>query len=409
MKGKTLRPLGTLVLATAAALWLAPAAANAAAPKGAYLLIEADSGAVLEAKNATHPWYPASLTKVMTAYLVFQEIAEGRLALDQKVRVSAEAVAQPAIKLGLGLDKMVPVKLLLEAMILRSSNDAAVVLAEAVSGNETVFATAMTRKARRLGMSETIFTNATGLPDTDQVTTARDLAILAQAVIADFPEHFGLFSEHQFTLNRRSRPSINGWLRGYPGAEGFKTGFTCGSGYNLLSAATRDGRRLIAVVLGARSSGARNGRMTKLLNDGFAGAPAGDAEQLEALPGTPGGTPPYVLAAGQCSVAPSRDRLLVTDGRLPGWGLVFGTYITKAKASARIKENQAALEEVLKKGRPAIVTKKQKLKGPQRYSALLVGLKEDDAGQACQHLRTMEIYCVALPPKLLNNPKAYWR
>ena len=258
-----------IALALAAVLWAGSAQAAQKPPKSAVLLVEDATGAVLEAENATHLWYPASLTKVMTAYLVFEALADGRLALDQKVPVSEHAVAQPPTKLGLGLGKNVRVKLLLEVMIVRSANDAAVVLAEAVSGSEAAFAQAMTRKARALGMSQTVFTNASGLPDEGQFTTARDMVILARAVIRDFPERYAFFAKPHFILRKRVRPTTTGWLRAYPGAEGIKSGFTCGSGYNLLSAAERDGRRLIGVVLGGRNSGVRNARMTKLMDKGF--------------------------------------------------------------------------------------------------------------------------------------------
>ena len=176
-----------LAIVIAAALWCGPATAHESKVHTAALLVDATSGQVLEAENANHLWYPASLTKVMTAYLVFEALADGRLALDQKVPVSKEAAAQPPTKLGLGVGKKVRVALLLETMIVRSSNDAAVVLAEAVSGSEEAFARAMTRKARSLGMTQTFFANATGLPDEAQVTTARDMVILARALLANLP------------------------------------------------------------------------------------------------------------------------------------------------------------------------------------------------------------------------------
>ena len=397
-----------IALALAAVLWAGSVQAAQNPPKSAVLLVEDATGVVLEAENATHLWYPASLTKVMTAYLVFEALADGRLALDQKVPVSEYAVAQPPTKLGLGLGKNVRVKLLLEVMIVRSANDAAVVLAEAVSGSEAAFAQAMTRKARALGMSQTVFTNASGLPDEGQFTTARDMVILARALIRNFPERYAFFAKPHFILRKRVRPTTTGWLRAYPGAEGIKSGFTCGSGYNLLSAAERDGRRLIGVVLGGRNSGVRNARMTKLMDRGF-GTPAlpQAAMHLEALPATPSGPAPYILPGRKCPAAPAIGTASATDGTLPGWGLVFGSFMNKTKASAAIAENRKALREVVEHGHPAIIAKTRP--GPQRYAALLVGLREGDAGQACQHLRTQGIYCLAVPPKLLNSPHALWR
>jgi D-alanyl-D-alanine carboxypeptidase len=367
-------------------------------------VVDETTGAVLEAENATHLWYPASLAKVMTAYLVFEAIADGRLDLDEEVPVSEHAAAQPPSKLGLGRGKKVSVRHLLDAMIVRSANDAAVVLAEAVSGSETAFAAAMTRKARALGMTQSVFRNASGLPDNKQVTTARDMLILARALIAIFPDRFGLFGKQQFMLGERTHSTVNGWLQGYSGAEGIKTGFTCGSGYNLLSSAKRDGRRLIALILGAKSAGERNNRMTKLMNAGFAKVQTSTeaAPVLDELPTEQSRTVPYVLPAGKCASTP-----VIGGGHLPGWGVVFGSFVSEARANETIKRNRKVLKSVARQGQPAIIPKARE--SVQRYSALLVGLKQAEAGQACQRLRTMGVYCLALPPKRLNNQKAIWR
>lgn len=385
-----------------------PAAAQAATPKGASLVIEATSGAVISAENATHPWHPASLTKMMTAYMVFDALADGRLKLDQKVPVSRHAAAQPPTKLGLGRGKEVPVKVLLEALIVRSANDAAVVLAEAVAGDETVFAAAMTRKARALGMYASRFMNASGLPDPDQIVTARDMAILTRALINDFPERFALFSKTQFVLGGRVRPTTNGWMAGYSGADGMKTGFTCGSGYNLVGTVERDGRRLIAVVLGGKTSGARNARMTRLMNAAFAEpvTPTESSLQMRALPKVAKAAAPYVLPAGQCAVAPAVGTA-ATDRKLPGWGLVLGSFASKAEAQAVIKGHQKSLKDVTKRGRAAVVAKLRH--DPQLYTALLVDLDQQAAGQACKHLWSLGSYCLTVPPKLLNNPDTLWR
>ena len=404
-----MRRLLRLAMAIAAALWGGPVLAHDAKSQSAVLLVDDATGEVLEAENETHLWYPASLTKVMTAYLVFEALADGRLTLDQKIPVSEHAVAQPPTKLGLGRGKRVRVKLLLEAMIVRSSNDAAVVLAEAVSGSEAAFAQAMTRRARSLGMTQSYFTNATGLPDEAQVTTARDMVILARALIASFPEQYAFFGKKGFWLNKRSRPTTNGWLRGYAGADGIKTGFTCGSGYNLLAAASRDGRRLIAVVLGGRSSGWRNVRMTKMMDAGFAGTiPAGQpAVLLGDIPRSAGGDAPHVLPGGKCTRTRTAATAVITNGRLPGWGVIFGSFVSKAKANAIISRNKQILKEAGRPGRPAIIAKPRE--NGQRYAALLVDLKQADAGQACSKLRDYGIYCLALAPHQLNNPDATWR
>lgn len=404
-----MRSLRWVAVIIAAVLWGGPVHAHDAKSHTAALLVDHETGEVLEAENANHLWYPASLTKAMTAYLVFEALADGRLALDQKVPVSEHAASQPPTKLGLGRGKNVRVKLLLEAMLVRSSNDAAVVLAEAVSGSEENFAQAMTRRARQLGMSQSFFANATGLPDESQVTTARDMVILARALITNFPDRFHFFTQETFRLNKRTRLTTNGWMRAYPGAEGIKTGFTCGSGYNLLGTATRNGRRLVGVVLGGRSSGWRNIRMTKMMDAGFAGdLPAGGAGLLlAALRGAVITSAPNVLPGNACAVARSPTPAVLTGGRLPGWGVIFGSFITKAKANDTIKRNKKVLNGVAPKGRPAIILKPRE--NGQRYTALLVGLQRADAGEACLKLRSEGHYCLTLAPKQLNNPNAIWR
>jgi D-alanyl-D-alanine carboxypeptidase len=402
-------PWGAVILAVAA-LFCSAAAVEARAPEGALLLIDADSGAVLQAENATHPWYPASLTKVMTAYLVFEALEDGRLKLDDKVPVSKYAALQQPVKLGLGIGKQVRVKSLLEAMLVMSANDAAVVLAEAIAGSEAVFAEMMTRKARQLGMTGTIFRNASGLPDPDQVTSARDLAILARAVITNFPDHYGYFSRDHFSVSREVHPSVNGWVRAYPGAEGLKTGFTCGSGYNLIGAATREGRRLIGVVLGATSSGARNARMSQLMDGGFASLSDVElhAVKVGALPWEPVGSAPFVLSGKRCKVDATPVKYTAEDdGTLPGWGMIFGAFLSRSEAGSVLEQNVEAVKGLVGDARPVILPKIKAT--PLRYTALLVGLDQRGAGQACQQLRERGVFCQAMPPAALNNPQALWR
>jgi D-alanyl-D-alanine carboxypeptidase len=402
-----MRGLASIAVVIAGALWLSPAAARIGQVEPAWLLVEADSGAVLAEHNATRPWYPASVTKAMTAYMVFDALAQGRLAPDQRITISAQAAGQPPTRLGLGRGQKVRVRQLLEAMLVRSANDAAVALAEAIGGSETAFAAAMTRKAQELGMTQSVFANATGLPDPAQVSTARDLVILGRALLRDFPGRFGLFGKRYVSVRGRGGGSTNGWAGGYAGAEGIKTGFTCGSGYNLLAAASRDGRRLIGVVLGAATGGRRNARMTRLMDDGFARGRAEAARTLDDLPKRTDGTAPYVLPGARCPVGQNAQVADLMDGELPGWGLVFGSFVSKDEASARIAQNQAALKNVVPQGKPAVIGRTSL--STHRFTALLVGLGQDDAGSACRHLQSLGVYCMAVPPKLLNNPKAMWR
>src|SRR5262245_36577925 len=243
--------------------------ASAAADYAA-IVVDAESGTVIDAHAATARWYPASLTKVMTVYLAFEAIEAGTLGLDEKLPVSEDAAAQPATELGLGAGETITVNDAILAIILQSANDAAVVLAERIGGSEDQFAVLMTAKAKELGMRRTVFRNATGLPDPEQVTTARDMAVLAAALLHNYPQYYHFFSTTSFTYGGQTFGTINSILTRYEGADGIKTGFTCGSGYNLVASAQRDGRRLIGVLLGSHSSFERSIEMDRLLDVGFA-------------------------------------------------------------------------------------------------------------------------------------------
>jgi D-alanyl-D-alanine carboxypeptidase len=240
-----------------------------AAASGPALVFEATSGKVLYAEDADNPWYPASLTKLMTAYLAFEAIKSGRLSLKSKISCSATAHAEPPSKIGLPVGGEMTVDKALQALIVKSANDVAVMLAEAIGGNEKQFINLMNVTAKRLGMAGTNFVNANGLPATEQVTTARDLAKLARAIITEYPEHGHYWSMPHMRLGKNRLSSHNGLLKSLDGADGLKTGFTCDSGFNIIASATRDGNRLVAVVLGDPSSAERNVRAASLLEFGF--------------------------------------------------------------------------------------------------------------------------------------------
>lgn len=260
----------------------------------ALLLIEAETGKVLFAENATYPWYPASLTKVMTAYVVLQAVKEGRVTLDTLLPVSQFASVQKPAKMGLPPGAQITVDNALKMLMVRSANDVAVVLAEGLSGSVENFADAMNATARRLGMTQTSFVNPNGMPAEDQISSARDLAILARALLLEFPEYDYYWRVPAIRFAGRTTQNYNRLLGRYPGADGMKTGFICASGFNLLATATRKGRRLIAVVLGAYSSGARTLKAAQLLERGFTGgglgwiAPAlGTVESLPPITAAP--------------------------------------------------------------------------------------------------------------------------
>jgi D-alanyl-D-alanine carboxypeptidase len=244
---------------------LAPRIANAEA----LLLIEADSGKVLQAENATIPWYPASVTKIMTAYVTLKAVKEGRLTLDTMLTVSPTAASQAPSKMGLRPGTQLTVDNALKMMMVKSANDMAVVLAEGVGGSIDGFAAMMNDNAKRLGMTQTNYVNPNGLPADGHVTSARDLGILARSFLRDLPEYEYFVHIPAIRFGKRVTGNFNKLIGRYPGADGFKTGFICASGYNLVASATRNGRRLIAVVLGANSGTARAVKAAQLLERGF--------------------------------------------------------------------------------------------------------------------------------------------
>jgi D-alanyl-D-alanine carboxypeptidase len=242
---------------------------SGAAAAGPALLFDASNGKVLYAEDQDQPWHPASLTKIMTAYLVFEALKNSTLTLEQKIPVSANAHAQPPSKLGLPVGAEITVNLALKALIVKSANDGAVMFAEAIGGTEEAFVRSMNETALRLGMTQTRFVNPHGLPAPEQVTTARDLARLTRAVLADHPGYGELWSMADMQIGRRRLRTHNGLLRTYEGADGLKTGFICDSGFNVIATATRDNRRLAAVVLGEYTSRDRSLRAASLLEHGF--------------------------------------------------------------------------------------------------------------------------------------------
>jgi D-alanyl-D-alanine carboxypeptidase len=259
--------LNWIVLVAGVALaTIGPRAAHAEA----LLLIEADSGKVLQAENATYPWYPASLSKLMTAYVTLKAVKDGKITLDTLLTVSPVATAQAPSKMGFRSGTQLTVDNALKMMLVKSANDMAVVLAEGVGGSIDGFSAEMNATAQRLGMTQTSYVNPNGLPADGQITSARDLAILARAIIHDLPEYEYFVHIPSIRYGRKVTQNFNKLIGRFPGADGFKTGFICASGYNLVASATRDGKRLIAVVLGAPSSQMRAIKAAQMLEHGFA-------------------------------------------------------------------------------------------------------------------------------------------
>ena len=303
------------ILCTASGVAVDKAAAEA------LLVIEVDSGRVLFAQNAGNPWYPASVTKLMTTYVTLHAVKEGRLTLDEPLTVSANAVAQAPVKMGFRAGTQVTVDNALKMLMVKSANDIAVVLAEGVAGSIENFADQMNWHARRLGMVQSSFVNPNGLPADDQITSARDLAILARALIREFPEYDYYWHLPGIRMGKMVQRNYNTLLGRYPGADGMKTGFICASGFNLVASATRDGKRLVAVVLGAPSSAVRALKAAQLLERGF-GSSAGGLSWLMPSLGTvetlqPVNAPPPNLRDEMCGGHRKRPATEDEDEILP--------------------------------------------------------------------------------------------
>ncbi len=237
---------------------------------GPALVFEPYSGTVFYAEDPDVPWFPASLTKLMVLYLAFSDLKAGRVTMDTPIVSTPEAEKQAPSKLGLPVGQSISMEIALKVLIVKSANDVAVMLAQKLGGgNEQAFIVRMNAAAQALGMTHTHYDNVNGLPDEKQVTTARDLAKLARAIIVQFPDRLDLFKLRYVKVGKTLIRSHNGLLLDYPGADGMKTGFICDSGFNIVASATHDGRKLVAVVLGEMSIASRRDRVTELLDNGF--------------------------------------------------------------------------------------------------------------------------------------------
>lgn len=257
------------VLAGQFAAQSATAASLYTVPKYAAILIKSDTGEVLYARQADATRFPASITKVMTLYVAFDELKRGNIRESDMIRISSKAASQPPSKLGLRPGATISVREAMGVIATRSANDIAVALAEFIAGSEADFAARMTREARRLGMNRTTFRNATGLPDADHITSARDIATLSRALIRDFPKRYPLFSLVSVDYEGQQIDNHNHLLKTLPGVDGIKTGYTNAAGFTLAASAVHDGVRLIAVVLGGPNRMMRDNNVTDLLDAGF--------------------------------------------------------------------------------------------------------------------------------------------
>ena len=409
----------------------------APAPVGESIVLDGDTGRVLSESNADAITYPASLTKMMTLYLTFEALNSGRLRLDQMLPVSFEAASRSPTKLGLRPGEAVAVQDLILGIVARSANDAAAVLAEGLAGSEPAFADVMNRKAQQLGMRNTFYRNASGLPDPMQHTTARDTAQLAMALCHDFPREYRYFSERQFFFRGRLVFGHDHLLDWYPGADGIKTGYIRASGFNLASSAVRDGHRLIGVVLGGASGGSRDREMAALLDQGFATLGVAPVTIVaRRAPPAPPPTPapvaagPVVAAVEQAPPTPAPARAksgmfgkaatrlalhlspvgkaeAATLPRETGraapmpehWGIQLGAFHQPAAAT---KAAQAAASLQVAKGKPVQIVEPGKAKKDRLYRARLLNFTPREAQTACARLHQKGMQCSVISP---TSPK----
>ena len=386
------------------------------------IVIDAETGRILSEMNADAITYPASLTKMMTLYLTFEALNAGRLRLDQYLPVSTEAASKSPTKLHLVPGDSVQVHDLILGIVTKSANDAAAVLAEGLAGSEPAFADRMTAKARQLGMTSTVYRNASGLPDPEQRTTARDVAQLALALYHDFPREYRYFATREFFFRGRVILTHNHLLDWYEGADGIKTGYIGASGFNLAASAVRNGHRLIGVVMGGASAGSRDREMAALLDQGFsevgAGAtlvagrevpspsaapvvaetdqpePARPREKIGQLAKAARKIAAHLSPVAKAEAAPIAHQLR-TPAETDRWSIQLGAFRdgTAAEQAAR-----SAATVPGARGKPVQIVQPSKGGKEHVYRARLLNFSPQEAQGACAALHKKKIECSVVPP-----------
>lgn len=413
--------LAALSLVTAAGPAFAANPANPIPSRYAAIIIDDASGRVLHQVNPDAQRYPASLTKMMTLYLTFEAIESKKLGLDQRLPVSARAAGMAPSRLGLKAGETLTTRQAILALVTKSANDAAVVLGEALGGNETNFADMMTKRGQMIGMTNTTFRNASGLPNPKQITTARDMATLARALRHDFPQHYAFFKTPDFTFKGVTHRNHNRLLGGFEGTDGLKTGFIQASGFNLAASAVRDNRRLVGVVLGGESTAWRDSRMMHLFDQAFnnslppgdtmiAGAtPARNATaaktaNTKAKPAVPRSTTVARADAAGASQGDSAttmaalppNRVTRPAPAKPGhdWAIQVGAFSTQDPAKAAANQAKNKLPKTLKGSLISVTPGSDNL-----YRARLTSLTEQQAQSACKQLTSRSIACITIAPE----------
>lgn len=407
------------VLAIVGALAFSAPAANANS-KYAGFVIDARTGKVLYADRADARRYPASLTKMMTLYMVFDALDRGKIKKSSRIRVSKHAAQQPPSKLGLRPGQTITVESAIYALVTKSANDVASAVGEFLGGTETRFAQIMTRKAKSLGMKSTVFKNASGLPNSHQVTTARDMAKLGLALREHFPRHYKYFSTRSFKYGKRRYRNHNRLLGSVRGVDGIKTGYTRASGYNLVTSATHGKRSIIAVVMGGKSGKSRNRHMAKLVRTYLPKASKrGKKRVLVASRGSKAVTvasafaalPPSSVptpASRPQSDLPSRPKAAVSKPKddidnivtstasiTSAWYVQVASLPTAGEADAFLRKTSAKAKSTLSSTKP--VTQKFVKDGITYYRARFAGFSSfDSANKTCKSLKRKKINCFAV-------------
>lgn len=425
-KGAVSRLLFCALCLFVAAAILSPQVAEAR--RYTSIVVETATGRVLHESGADRQAYPASMTKMMTLLMLFDALENGKLAKDSRLTVSRRAAGMPPSKLGLKAGSTIKVEDAIRALVTKSANDVAVVVAEAVSGSESSFAVAMTKKARELGMSRTTFRNASGLPDTRQLSTARDMATLSTALIRQYPNYYDYFRIKSFAYNGRTYKNHNKLLDDYPGVDGLKTGYIQASGFNLAASAVRGGQRIVAVVFGGKTSRSRNAHMITLLDRGFSRVQVARSD----LPTSPPPEKPVTASAQaqtvglQTAVAiPSvevngvvvlpalRPSLAQDDihgegdydeGPIDSFGIQVGAFSDpiKAQEAARLAADSAPAHLIGREFRISQVeTGKSTL-----YRARLLGMLVEEAEAACSALKRSSQACIVVKADPLDQVAA---
>jgi D-alanyl-D-alanine carboxypeptidase len=382
------------------ALMLQIATAHAQLPPMSSIIMDARSGQVLYAQNADQPRYPASLTKLMTLYMLFEALRDHRITLNQFMPVSAHAASVEPVKLGVRPGDRISVEEAILGMVTLSANDAATTAGEFLAGgDETRFGALMTLKAHALGMDDTVFRNASGLPDPAQVTTAHDLALLARRLIQDFPDDYHYFSTPSFLFHGRVIFNHDNLLKSYPGADGMKTGYTNAAGHNLVTSAVRGGVRLIGVVMAAPSNGFRDRQMAGMLTAGFE-TELGPATALAAASAAAhqalarAGTGPVVpveatLPNGQRQVG---SEVGLAARSTPDWSLDLGRYPSKEAASRVLHIGVRAA------GGGVMHLAAQRTRSHLRWHAWIASVSPARARSACAAMNHYGRTCTAIRP-----------